>query len=45
MSDLTILQIENMIYSLKQSGQFNPKYTLEEAFMYWKQLSERKTKK
>ena len=45
MPNLSILQIENMIYSLKQSGQFNPKYTLEEAYMAWKQLSELKKKK
>lgn len=45
MPEMTILQIDTMIYSLKQSKQFNPKYTLEEAYMAWKQLSELKKKK
>ena len=42
MHDLTILQIETIIYSLKQSGKFNPKYTLEQAYEAWKQLQNRK---
>jgi hypothetical protein len=39
MPHLTILQIETMIYSLKQVGQFNPKYTLEESYRAWRQLN------
>lgn len=44
MQHLTILQIDTMIMSLKQSGQFNPKYTLEQAYEAWKQLQNAKKK-
>ena len=44
MQHLTILQIDTMIMSLKQSGHFNPRYTLEQAYEAWKQLQNTKNK-
>lgn len=44
MQQMTILQIDTMIYSLKQRGQFNPKYTLEQAYSAWKQAPNPKKK-
>ena len=44
MQQMTILQIDTMIMSLKQSGQFNPKYTLDQAYEAWKQLQNTKKK-
>lgn len=39
MPDLTILQIDNMIYALKQNGLYDPRWTLVEAYIAWKSLN------
>jgi len=40
MPALTILQIDNMIASLKQHKKYNPDLTLEQAYQVWRSLAE-----